>query len=215
VRPVENYVHNSQMLIYPAAQSKQGTGRRFHRQQHSGLFRNANDGVMIWSGIGGRESSPVVYMENTENYMKGLLAVLVTAIAVLGTVNVNARDDRNMWSINEALNTEDAKQKLNKGISFYFGDQSHPKILKNYGEFMSNKKTNAFNKTDEKACQWNFLSAMMSFQERAQRMGGNAVVNIRSYYKKNTISSQTEFECGSGAFVSGVTFLGDVVTVAK
>ena len=147
--------------------------------------------------------------------MKGLITVFITAIIVLGTVNVEARDDHGMWAISEALNTEDAKQKLNKEIRFYFGDRSHPKITKNFGEFMSNKKTNAFNKTDKRACQWNFLSAMIAFQERAQRMGGNAVVNIRSYYKKNTISSQTEFECGSGTFVSGVTFLGDVVKLAK
>jgi uncharacterized protein YbjQ (UPF0145 family) len=147
--------------------------------------------------------------------MKVFIAVFMTAIVVLGAVNVEARDDHGMYSISEALNIEDAKQKLDKDIRFYFGDQSHPKITKNFGEFMSNKKTNAFNKTDERACQWNFLSAMISFQERAQRMGGNAVVNIRSYYKKNKISSQTEFECGSGTFVSGVTFLGDVVKLAK
>jgi uncharacterized protein YbjQ (UPF0145 family) len=154
-------------------------------------------------------------MDNTEKHMKGFITVLVSAIVVLAAVNVEARDDRNMWSISDALSTEDAKQKLDQNIRFYFGDQSHPKITKNFGEYMSNKKTNAFNKTDERACQWNFLSAMMTFQERALRMGGNAVVNIRSYYKKNTISSQTEFECGSGAFVSGVTFLGDVVHIAE
>ena len=147
--------------------------------------------------------------------MKGFIAVFMVMIVVLGTVNVEARDDHGMYSISEALNTEDAKQKLDKDIRFYFGDQSHPKITKAFGEFMSNKKTNAFNKTDERACQWNFLSAMISFQERAQRMGGNAVVNIRSYYKKHEVSSQTEFECGSGTFVSGVTFLGDVVQLAK
>jgi len=153
-------------------------------------------------------------MDYSEKRMKGLFTVLIAGFVLLGTVNVEARDDRNMWSISDALATEDAKKKLDMNIRFYFGDQSHPKITKNFGEFMSNKKTNAFNKTDERACQWNFLSAMISFQERAQRMGGNAVVNIRSYYKKNTISSQTEFECGSGTFVSGVTFLGDVVQLA-
>ena len=150
-----------------------------------------------------------------EKNMKGIVSVFIAAIVSLGAVNVEARNDLAMWSISEALNTEDAKQKLNKGIRFYFGGQRHPKIIKNFGEYMSNKKTNAFNKTDERACQWNFLSAMISFQERAKRMGGNAVVNIRSYYKKNTISSQTEFECGSGTFVSGVTFLGDVVKLVK
>jgi hypothetical protein len=154
-------------------------------------------------------------MDDAGSDMKSFVAVCMSVLVVLGAVNVEARDDRGMWSISEALNTEDAKQRLNKNIRFYFGDQSHPKIIKNFGEYMSNKKTNAFNKTDERACQWNFLSAMLSFQDRALRKGGNAIVNIRSYYKKNEISSQTEFQCGSGAFVSGVTFLGDVVKLQE
>lgn len=154
-------------------------------------------------------------MDDAESDMKNIVAVCMSAIVILAAVNVEARDDRGMWSISEALNTEDAKQRLNKNIRFYFGSQSHPKITKNFGEYMSNKKTNAFNKTDERACQWNFLSAMLSFQDRALQMGGNAIVNIRSYYKKNEISSQTEFQCGSGAFVSGVTFLGDVVKLEE
>jgi len=142
--------------------------------------------------------------------MKNVVLVLLSAMIALASLSAQARDDRQMWSIQDAMNLEDAKQRL-KGVRFYFGDQGHPKVLKRYGEFMSNKKTNAFNKTDKQACEWNFLSAMITFQERALKMGGNAVINIRSYYKKNTVSSQTEFECGSGTFVSGVTFLGDVV----
>lgn len=139
-------------------------------------------------------------------------AVWVVFLAVLASL-ANARDTREMYSLEEALSTEDAKQKLDGSVRFYFGKQKHPGIAKNHGEFMSNKKTNAFNKTDKRACQWVFLSAMLSFQDRAHREGGNAVVNIRSYYKRNLISSETEFECGAGAFVAGVTFLGDVVTL--
>ena len=45
--------------------------------------------------------------------------------------------------------------------------------------------------------------------------GGNAVVNIHSYYYKNTFSSSTEFECGAGAVMSGVTMVGAVVKLAE
>jgi uncharacterized protein YbjQ (UPF0145 family) len=80
---------------------------------------------------------------------------------------------------------------------------------------MSNKKTNAFNKTDKRACEWAFLSAMLSLQQRALSEGGNAVVNIRSFYKRHEVSSATEFECGAGAIMAGVTFKGDVVKLGK
>ena len=147
--------------------------------------------------------------------MKYLLPVVMATVGLMGALNAQARDEHTMYSIQEAMNTEDAKAKLDKNISFYFGDQKHPSVEKRFGEFMSNKKTNAFNKTDERACQWAFLSAMLSFQDRAIREGGNAVVNIRSYYKRNEISSSTEFECGAGNIIAGVTFKGDVVKLAK
>lgn len=124
-----------------------------------------------------------------------------------------ARDDKNLYSIESAMSTSAAKEKLNKGYIFKFGEQAPGKILSNHGEFMSNKKTNAFGKSDKEACDWAFLSAMLSFQDRIAQEGGNAVVNIRSYYKKNTLSSTTEYECGNGAVIAGVTFLGEVVTL--
>jgi len=70
-------------------------------------------------------------------------------------------------------------------------------------------------KSDQKACQWAFLSAMATLQDRAIKEGGNAVVNIHRYYYKNTFSSSTEFECGAGAVMSGVTMVGDVVKLAE
>jgi len=79
------------------------------------------------------------------------------------------------------------------------------------GEFQSNKKTNAVGKSDKQACEWAFLSALLSFHQRALSEGGNAVVNIKGYYKKQPFSSQTEFQCGAGATMAGVTIKGTVV----
>lgn len=139
--------------------------------------------------------------------------IVVACLCLPGTTL--ARDDKSLYSIESAMSTSSAKEKLNRGYTFKFGDQYHGKITANHGEFQSNKKTNAFGKSDKQACEWAFLSAMLSFQDRIATEGGNAVVNIRSYYKKNTMSSATEFECGNGAVIAGVTFLGDVVTLEE
>ena len=120
-----------------------------------------------------------------------------------------------MYSTAEALNTEDAKEKLSGDVKFYFADQKHGKVIKDFGEFESNKKTNAFNKSDKGACEWVFLSSMISFQERAKSEGGNAVIGITSYYKKHEVKSMTQFECGAGNIMAGVTFKGRVVKLAK
>ena len=141
------------------------------------------------------------------------ISLVLTALICLLSLPAAARDDHNRYSIEKAMNTSHAKEKLNRGYTYRFGKQPHGAIVESHGEFMSNKKTNAFGKSDEGACQWAFLSAMLSFQDRVAKEGGNAVVNIRSYYKKNDFSSETEFMCGNGAIMAGVTFLGDVVTL--
>jgi len=122
-----------------------------------------------------------------------------------------ARDDINDYIIKEALDLEQSKSKLGEKIKFYFGDQAHGEIVKTFGEFSTNKKTNAFNKSDLEACQWVFLSAMISLRDRAVREGGNAVINIKSNYKNNLTSSKDTFQCGAGTFVAGVALVGTVV----
>ena len=76
---------------------------------------------------------------------------------------------------------------------------------------VSNKKTNAANKTDEKSCQWAFLSTVKQFQDRAKSQGASKVGNIVSYYKKNTFQSTTQYECHAGNLMSGVALKGDIV----
>ncbi len=124
-----------------------------------------------------------------------------------------ARDDIKEFSIADALATEQAKNILGDDIKFYFGDQPHGAIAKNFVQVGTNKKTNGVGKTDRQACEWAFLSAMKSLRERAQREGANAVVNIRSNYRNVTSSSTETFKCGSGAIMSGVALLGDVVVI--
>jgi uncharacterized protein YbjQ (UPF0145 family) len=124
-----------------------------------------------------------------------------------------ARDDIKEFSIAEALATENAKSVLGSDIKFYFGAQTHGAVSKKFGEFGSNKKTNGVGKSDRQACEWAFLSAMKALRDRAQREGGNAVVNIRSNYRGTTTTSTETFKCGAGNIMAGVALLGDVVTI--
>ena len=76
---------------------------------------------------------------------------------------------------------------------------------------VTNKKTNAANKSDEKACQWAFLSAVKQLQEKAQSSGATKVGNIMNYYKKNPYTSETQYECHAGNLIAGVALKGDIV----
>ena len=137
--------------------------------------------------------------------------IIITAISMaLFTTAAAARDDIGKYSIAELLETTKAKDAL-LDIPLYFGDAKHSKVKAKFGEVISNKKTNAWNKSDREACDWVMLSALKALQERAMREGMNAVINIESYYKKREFKSETQFECGAGTVMAGVALKGTLV----
>jgi hypothetical protein len=146
--------------------------------------------------------------------MRFPIIVVVIATALGGSV-ASARDTKLMLSVQEGLSTPAAKEKLGSGVRFFFGKQPHPAVAKEFGEYVTNPKTNAANKTDKAACEWVFLSAVLALRDRATSLGGNAVVNIKSYYKKNEVVSETEYECHAGAFIAGVALKGTVVKLSE
>lgn len=131
--------------------------------------------------------------------------------ALLMAPVADARDTRQKFPIEAALAQAQSSGQLAPGIKLFFGTQKHAKPTAQLGQTRTNKKTNFFNKTDLEGCQWVFQSAMIALTQYAQRVGGNAIVNIRSNYKNVEFSSETEYECGAGNVTGGVAFVGDVV----
>ena len=143
--------------------------------------------------------------------MKLYILCLTTILTFIFSLNTFARDEVGDYSIVNAMSSEKANSALGSDIRFYFGTKNPGTIEKKYGTYSANKKTNAFNKTDEGACNWAFLSAMKSLKNRAMREGGNAVINIKSNYRDNETTSNKTFKCGAGNVVAGVALKGTVV----
>ena len=141
---------------------------------------------------------------------KIIISVLVLACSALAGI-AHAKDDHLEMSIQDAMNTTDAKDKLDGSVKFFFGDQKYPKPKQKFGTFTANKKTNFFGKSNEDGCARAFASAMISLQERAQKEGGDAVVNIKSVYRKEDLVSDSKYICGAGSFMGGVALRGEVV----
>jgi hypothetical protein len=125
-----------------------------------------------------------------------------------------ARDEQKLYPIGQALRSPAAQGKVDPGIRLFFGNQRHPNITKDFGQWPTNKKTNAFAKSDLQACEWVFLSAVIALQERARKEGGNAVINIVSNYRNIVTNSETEYVCGAGALIAGVALKGRVVNLS-
>ncbi|WP_296247747.1 excinuclease [Pseudomonas sp. UBA4194] len=104
--------------------------------------------------------------------------------------------------------------KLDGSVKFYLaGVQPKGKVSVVNADAVTNKKTNAFNKTDEVACEWALQSALLTLQDAARKANANAVVNIASYYKKNERKDASTYECHAGAVIAGVALKGDLAKV--
>lgn len=104
--------------------------------------------------------------------------------------------------------------KIDGSVKFYLaGNTPKGKVTVVSPGAVTNKKTNAFNKSDEEACAWALQSALITLHDAAKKAGANAVTNIVSYYKRNETRSPTTYECHAGAFIGGVALKGDLSKV--
>lgn len=142
--------------------------------------------------------------------LKKLIHLALISFMLIST-SAYSRNTTLMLSVKEAMTTESFKNKLDPNFGFYFGDTKHPAVIKKFHTDVSNKKTNAFNKSDKIACQRALLSALLAFQSKAKSLGGNAVINMQSYYKRKAFVSNTEYECHAGALMAGVALKGEIV----
>ena len=147
--------------------------------------------------------------------MKKLISsVSVLMAALMLATNVNAADLKVRLPISAAMNANDAKSRLGDSVKFYFGTQATPTVLERIAVDKTSLKTNAFGKSNEKACNWVFLSDMLQLQKRAKELGANAVINIVSNYDNIEYTSEVDFECHVGAIMAGVAFKGEFVRIA-
>ncbi|MGY2488779.1 excinuclease ATPase subunit [Cupriavidus sp. CP313] len=142
------------------------------------------------------------------------VALTICASALLSTPAL-ARDTKYMLPLQEVLNMPEAKEKLDDSFRFYLAGQKTPKVLERLESDVSNRKTNGVGKSDEDGCRWAALSALIALQDTAKSKGANAVIDIVSYYKKNEVTSATDYECHAGAVVVGVALKGTYAKIAQ
>lgn len=145
--------------------------------------------------------------------MKRVLATTFLALLVAAP-SAFARETRVEQSLQELVDSQEARDAgIDGSVRFYLAGQSHPAVLQSFGSDVSNRKTNAANKSDEAACRWVTLSVLKAFQDGAKAKGANAVVDMVSYYKSNEFSSPSNYECYAGAILAGMALKGTYAKV--
>ena len=141
-------------------------------------------------------------------------SLVLAALAASFVVPAIARDTVVKVPLDAVLEQAEAKEKLDGSVKFFLAGAKTPRVVKKLGEDVANEKTNGFNKGADAGCKYVALSALIALQRGAKRAGANAVIDIVSYYRKETSSSPTDIECHDGTFVSAVALKGTFAKVA-
>jgi hypothetical protein len=140
----------------------------------------------------------------------------VVAFAVLATATaVQARDDVLTLPLDEVVRMGIEQGKLDGSVKFYLSGAATPRVNARLGEDISNKKTNGVGKDDAFGCKWAALSALIAFQESAKQKGADAVVDLHSFYKRNTVKNPVTYQCHAGNILIGVTLKGTYARIGK
>lgn len=140
------------------------------------------------------------------------LLVLSSSLVVL--IPAYARNVKLILPIAAAMQAGGAQDRPTGAVKFFFGSQTSPKISTKIASYVANPRTSALAKSDLEACNDAFLWTLLALERRAQQVGANAVVNIVSYYRRNEMSSMTDFECHVGNVIVTVVLKGDLVKLA-
>ncbi len=145
-------------------------------------------------------------------HFKKLAAATLLICALPGISQ--ARDTAVYLPFDKAVAEATRAGKIDGSVKFYLaGTTPAGNVTVLSAGAVTNKKTNAFNKSDEVACEWVAQSAIISLHQAAKNAGANAVTNIVSFYKKNERKDAKSYECHAGALMAGVALKGDLAKV--
>ena len=119
-----------------------------------------------------------------------------------------ARDTTHFLNFNKVVEEATNAGRLDGSVKFYLGHAPRGASIVHKGATTS-KKTNAFGKSDQVACNWVLQSALITLQNSAKAAGANAVVNLVSNYNHQEYKSSENYECHAGAIMAGVALKGD------
>lgn len=144
--------------------------------------------------------------------MKKLLLICLPVFCAV-SFSANAGELKNI-SIQDALNSDEAKKNLPDDIKYYFGDAKPAgTVTKTIGQYTFQKDVNGSLKSAINGCHTALVTVLRELREAAKKDGANAVVNIVTNSKGKAVSSKEMYACDSGMLKSSVTITGDLVVV--
>jgi uncharacterized protein YbjQ (UPF0145 family) len=126
-----------------------------------------------------------------------------------------AEDQVKHYPVKHALGSKVGKTKLLKYVRIYMKGADHPGVERRNREYKTSKRSSGANHSPQEACDVAFVSALIALQERADREGGNAVIDIYSLTKNDRYQNTDKYVCTTGRAMANVVLKGTVATLGN
>jgi len=120
-----------------------------------------------------------------------------------------AKSEIQLHSIDELLASEAFQSRLGN-FQFSFGNEI---LGKPVGIANVKRATNGIGKTDQEACEWAMISALLVLKQEAQTRNGIAVEAIQSTVTGTDYISATHYQCRTGHTNSRVLLKGTITAL--
>ena len=98
--------------------------------------------------------------------LNGFVCCMVLASSFIAVSrDAEANDRKLMLPISNAMSVNDAKDRLDGTVKFYFGTQNTPTIANKLATDKTSNKTNALANLMKRLCNWVFLFSMLQLQK--------------------------------------------------
>lgn len=137
--------------------------------------------------------------------MKAKIVALTTLFVATAPGFAHAADKVVHFPFANAVTAATASGKLDGTVKFYLAGNTpsgHVEVVSDY--LTVTRRTNAFGKNDQKACDWALQSALIAMQQGAKEAGVDALVDIVSDFGTEYRDS-VNYECHVGTLMAEVS----------
>ena len=140
---------------------------------------------------------------------------MTVLIAAAISSSALARDTSLNVDLRQALDTQEFKTALGDDVAFFLRADKPAAIENRSAPFFINSSTGR-GMPDEKTCLNMTLRALVAMRNRARQEGGNAIVDLVSFYQEHETGDGSMIDCHAGSYVRArVTLKGSVAHIAK
>jgi uncharacterized protein YbjQ (UPF0145 family) len=151
-----------------------------------------------------------------KNKMATMLTSVVMGAAAIGFAQLasapaEARNVVYTLAMDEVLRMPAAERELDGSVRFYLSGQEHMPAVIWHGEDVVRGNIRGAGEQEIESCKRAALKALVQYQEKARKLGANAIIDMVSYFKEQPYISRSAYECHAGSSTVVVVFKGSYV----